>query len=120
MVLVNHIANAIYGCIVGNWLLNLFQTFTHHSGGEHRYVVVAQLQTCEYIKVLETDDQIIAYDIEGKIDEDTNTITAITYDRVLPGDREDLRSIEFINIVPPYVEEREKLLAIMHEVKQYW
>ena len=120
MIAVKDIASAVYGCIIGNWLSNLFHTFSHHPGGEHRFVVVAQIQSGEYIKVLETDTQSVALDFEGQIDEGTNTITGFTFDRLMPGDKEELQILEIMNTVPVDAEERDKLLAIIHEARKFW
>ena len=120
MVTVSQIASAVYGCIVGNWLLNLYQTFTYHPGGEHQFVVLAQIQTGEYIKVLETDSQTVAFDFEGEIAETTNTIVGYTLDRSFPGDKEELNELEILNTVPIDAEERDKLMAIMREARKYW
>jgi len=120
MVAVTDIALMAYGCIIGNWLNNLFRTFSHHPGGEHRFVVVAQVSSGDFIKVLETDTQSVAFEFENTIDEDTNTITGLSFDRLMPGDREELQSIEIMNTVPVDAEERDKLLAIIHEARKYW
>lgn len=120
MITVNQVASAVYGCIVGNWLLNLFHTFTRSKDSEHRYVVVAQIQTGEYIRVLETESQSLAYDFEDQINADTNTITGFTFDRMMPGDKEELQVIEIRTAVPTDAEEREKLLAIIHDARKYW
>ena len=120
MVAVKHIASAVYGCIIGNWIENLFRTFSHRPGGEHRFVVVAQIQTGEYIKVLETDTQSVAFEFEGQIDEETNTITGLTFDRLMPGDKEEVQILEIMDTVPADAEERDKLLAIIHEARKYW
>ena len=120
MIVVKDIASAVYGCIIGNWLSNLFRTFSHHPGGEHRFVVVAQIQTGEYIKVLETDTQSVAFEFEDQVDELTDTITGFTFDRLLPGDKEELHILEILDTVPIDAEERDKLLTIIHEARKFW
>lgn len=120
MISVKHIASAVYGCIIGNWIENLFKTFNHHPGGEHRFVVVALIQTGEYIKVLETDTQSVAFEFEVQIDETTNTITGLTFDRLMPEDKKELQIIKILDNVPVDAEERDKLLAIIREARKYW
>jgi hypothetical protein len=120
MIAVKHIASAVYGCIIGNWIENLFRTFSHRPGGEHRFVVVALTQNGEYIKVLETDTQSVAFDFECQIDDGTDTVNWLMFDRLMPGDKEDLQALEIMDTVPPDAEERDKLLAIIHEARKYW
>lgn len=120
MVAIKHIASAVYGCIIGNWIENLFRTFSHRPGGEHRFVVVALTQAGEYIKVLETDTQSVAFDFECQIDDGTDTVSGLMFDRLMPGDKEDLQVLEIMDTVPADAEERDKLLAIIHEARKYW
>lgn len=117
---VRDIACVIYGCIVGNWLNNLVHTFTHRPGGEHRFVVVAQFSTGEYVKILETDTNSVALDFEEQIDNGTDTVTAFVFDRLYPGDKVELAEIEILDGVPTDLIERDKILTIMHEARKYW
>jgi DNA-directed RNA polymerase subunit F len=38
----------------------------------------------------------------------------------MPGDKEELQILEIMNTVPVDAEERDKLLAIIHEARKYW
>jgi hypothetical protein len=120
MVTIKDIACVAYGCILGNWLRNLFNMFCHRPGSEHRFVVLAQLTTGDYVRVLETDTNSVALDFEEQIDNDTDSITGFVFDRLYPGDKAELEEIEILDSVPIEVEERDKLLNIMHEARKYW
>ena len=119
MIAVKNIASVVYGCIVGNWINTVLKTIAHRPGGEHRYVVLAQASV-GYIRIIETDSETVALDFEGRIDEETETITAFIFDRLYPADKEELENMEILDSIPPDVEEREKLLAYMHEARKYW
>lgn len=119
MVAIKDIASVVYGCILGNWMNTVMKTLSHRPGGEHRFVVLAQ--TSEgYIRVLETDSESAALDFENRIDEDTNVATGYIYDRLYPADKDELQVLDIHDNVPAEVEDRDQLLAIMHEARKYW
>ena len=105
-------------CYVDERALGILEHITVHN--RLNQIAVAQIQTGEYIKVLETDTQSVAFEFEGQIDEETNTITGFIFDRLMPGDKEELQILEIMNTVPVDAEERDKLLAIIHEARKYW
>ena len=117
---IKYIAYAVYGCIVGNWVDNLFRTFTHRPGGEHRFVVLAQFSSGEYVRILETDTNSVALDFEEQIDNGTDMVTAFVFDRLYPGDKAELSELEILDSIPIDLAERDKVLPIMHEARKYW
>lgn len=120
MITVKHITSALYGCIIGNWIKNLYRTFSYRPSGEHRFVVVALFPSGEYVRVIETDTQSVAFEFEVQIDDNTNAITGITFDRLMPEDKEELQNLEIMNTVPVDADERNKILNIIHEARKYW
>jgi len=117
---IKYITSAVYGCIIGNWITTIFRTLVHTGGGEHRFVVLAQLETGDFVKVLETDSESIALDFENRIDEDTELMTGFVFDRLYPGDKNELGEIKIVDPVPQDIQQRDMLLGILHEARKYW
>lgn len=114
MKLIRYITDVVYGIIIGNWLMSVFNTLTFKpDDSSKRFVVIALVESYQ-IKMLETNSRDAATYIESLIDE-TNTATGDVYDTLLPDDKEDLNieSQNIINFVPDDLEEYDVLVGIL-------
>lgn len=114
MKLIRYITDVVYGIIIGNWLMSVFNTLTFKPDDSNkRFVVIALVENYQ-IKMLETNSRDAATYIESLIDE-TNTATGDVYDTLLPDDKEDLNieSQNIINFVPDDLEEYDVLVGIL-------
>ena len=114
MKLIRYITDVVYGIIIGNWLMSVFNTLTFKPDASNKRFVVIALVESYQIKMLETNSRDAATYIESLIDE-TNTATGDVYDTLLPDDKEDLNieSQNIITYVPDDLDEYDVLVGIL-------
>lgn len=111
---------SLYGCILGNWLKMIGSMVAHHCMFPVHQFVVLTMTSKGYIRIIETDDEELAKNFVARVDEGTESLTAFLLDRKIPADLRDIQQAAPIDSLPEDVEDREQLMAIMRQARQYW